>query len=825
MKNKLLIFLVSFLLIAELTVAKEFIFKTKNVEILDKGNFIKSGKGKVVSSDNELEIKANNFEYDKNLEILKTFGQGMLIINSKNLEMYFDNSIVYQKNSLIEANGNTKIEDKENNITISSDAMIYDQNKMIIRAMNNVLITDINKNLILKTQEIFFDQNTKVLKSNVSSEIKDKDENIYKVEKFLYEINKDLLKVNNLELNDKENNIFKTSLAYINTDTNRLFGKDISVELNNKSFSKDNEPRLKGNSIVNDSNNTKITKGVFTTCKRRDGCPPWQLSAEEIQHDKKNKTINYKNALLTVYDLPVMYFPKFFHPDPTVKRQSGFLIPTINNSKNSANYLNTPYFFAISQNKDATFSPRFYSDDNYLLQTEYRQVNNNSSHIADVSFFSEKNENSKNHLFYKFDKILDLDTFEDSKLDFKIQRTPNDTYLKKNKILTEIITDEDVLENSLKLDLYSNDLSINIETIAYENLNKGNSDRFEFILPKIDLVKKIDNKTKLKGDFSFKSRNLVRNYDTNVFERSNINDLIFTSYPTITGNGFYNNYKFIIKNSNLDSQNSSNYKKDENVYLSALYQYNSTLPLIKENTKYQKILRPKISLKLAPPHTKDQREKNTKIDVNNIFSLNRELDNDSVEGGISLAYGSDYSIYDKDDTREILSLKIANNFRFNENKDLPTNNQLGQKTSNIFTETIINPFEFFNVKYNSSIENNLSDIAYENLITEFKINNFVTTFDYLNENNTSEKNSYLTSTAKFNFDDSNNLSFSTRENKTADLTEYYNLVYQYKNDCLAASLEYNKEYYDDRDIKPSESIFFKLTIIPFGDTVSPNLKN
>ena len=50
-------------------------------------------------------------------------------------------------------------------------------------------------------------------------------------------------------------------------------------------------------------------------------------------------------------------------------------------------------------------------------------------------------------------------------------------------------------------------------------------------------------------------------------------------------------------------------------------------------------------------------------------------------------------------------------------------------------------------------------------------------------------------------------------------------MYQYKNDCLAASIEYNKDYYSDRELKPTESIFFKLTIIPFSETSSPNLKN
>ena len=68
------------------------------------------------------------------------------------------------------------------------------------------------------------------------------------------------------------------------------------------------------------------------------------------------------------------------------------------------------------------------------------------------------------------------------------------------------------------------------------------------------------------------------------------------------------------------------------------------------------------------------------------------------------------------------------------------------------------------------------------------------------------------------------LSYTTRRNKKTKLTEFYNLVYEYKNDCLKASLEYNKDYYNDKDIKPEENIFFRLTIMPFGGTKGPNLK-
>ena len=792
MKNKLFTLILGFLVFCNLAIANTFIFETKNIEILKDKNQILAGKGKVFSSDKDLEINADKFEYLKNTNILKSNGNGKAIIKSKNLIIEFDQAIFNQKELTIEASGNVRI--------IHAD-----------------------KKFTILTEEIFFDQLKNQINSNSKTLLEDNFQNIHIVDSFIYEIENNLLKVVNLKSKDKDNNIVKTELAYINTKSGKLFGKDVSMNFNNSSFDEDNEPRLKANSITKDENITELTKGVFTTCKKRDKCPPWEISAEKIQHNSEKKIINYENAFLKVYDVPVMYFPKFFHPDPTVKRQSGFLIPSVKNSSNSDNFLNTPYFFAIAENKDATFSPRFYADEKILLQTEYRQINKSSNHIADFSYFTEKGKNSKNHLFYEYDKKFNGEIFKNNLINFKIQRTSNDTYLKSDKLDNDITDDYDILENSLGLDLYSNDLSISFNANVYEDLNKSKSDRYEYVLPRIDLVKNINNLTNLNGNLTLKSQALVRNYNTNVYERTNTNDLLYKSYPKITTNGFYNNYEFLIKNSNTKNKNSS-YKNKENVNLSSIFQFNSSLPLVKENDYYQKILKPKLSLKLAPLHTKDNRDNESRIDLSNIYSLNRLTDN-TAEGGVSITYGSDYSIFDNEKSIEIFNFKIANNFRFEENDDLPNTNQMGEKTSNIFSEILFNPNDNFTMKYNTSIKNNLSDISYENLTTEFKMNNFVTTFDYLNENNTSSNNSYLTNKTTYFIDNTNSLTFSTRENKTTDLTEYYNFMYQYKIDCLAASVEYNKDYYTDRDLKPSESIFFKLTIIPFSETSSPNLKN
>ena len=99
---------------------------------------------------------------------------------------------------------------------------------------------------------------------------------------------------------------------------------------------------------------------------------------------KKKKQLIVENTVLKVYDLPIFYFPKFFHPDPTVERQSGFLTPKINNSNLLGTSLSLPYFHVISDNKD--HKSIYFSKDTKLFQNEFRQENENSSFIADFGF-------------------------------------------------------------------------------------------------------------------------------------------------------------------------------------------------------------------------------------------------------------------------------------------------------------------------------------------------------------------------------------------------------------------------------------------------------
>ena len=163
-------------------------------------------------------------------------------------------------------------------------------------------------------------------------------------------------------------------------------------------------------------------------------------------------------------------------------------------------------------------------------------------------------------------------------------------------------------------------------------------------------------------------------------------------------------------------------------------------------------------------------------------------------------------------------------FRDEENPDLPKKSTLNRKSSNIVGEMLFKPKEFFDLKYNFSLDNDMQTLNYNLVDATFSINNFVTSFEFLEKNNIIGEESYLANKTTFNFDENNSLSLNTRKNKQLDVNEYYNLIYEYRNDCLKAAIEYKKDYYEDRDLKPDEQIFFSLTIMPFGAANSPNLK-
>ena len=770
--------------------ANEISFSASEILITDNGNIANAGSGSAYSEVDNIKIDGESFKFDKN------------------------NSI------LIANNARTILSEK--NIELIADQLIYDQKVSTIKALGNVEINDLLNNIKFKSEEAIYNKNKGTVISNAKSSLSDKPGNNFITEQFIYTFDDNLIKIFKSKITDIQNNVYHIENAFLNPITNRLIGKDILIDFN--SLAENNEPRMSGKTISSDKDKTIIEKGVFTTCKRNDDCPPWEFLAKKITHDKKKKTINYENAWLKIYDKPVFYFPKFFHPDPTVKRQSGFLMPTFASSNSAGSAFTLPYFHVISTNKDLTLSPRLYSKNKILVQSEYRSVNEKSKHIIDFSLLNEKNHSSKNHFFSNSQKELNTNYFDDAKMSLDLQYSSSDTYLKQYKLESPLINnDTGTLTSTLSFNASKENLSLETDFIVYEKLSDiPDSDKYEYVYPSFNLKKDLYADLLTSGSLSLSSNGYFKNYDTNVFEKVVVNDFLYSSYPKFTNKGLKNNFNLLFKNVNTDSENSKNYKEKLDTKIASLIEYNSSFPLEKKTDSYVNIIKPIISARYSPNNSKKARDDDRRINFDNVFSLNRLGLNDSVEGGGSLSFGTEYNKTDLTG-RDVFTGKIANVFKYEEDKNLPINSSLGNKTSDIIGYLNYNPNNFYNIEYEFSQDENLKDTNYQLLKNEFKVNNFVTTIEYLNQNNSLNKESYLSNKTTYNFDQSNSFSFEARENKETNATEFYNLMYQYRNDCLIAAIKYNKDYYTDRDLKPNESIYLSLTIIPFGQTKSPNL--
>ena len=94
------------------------------------------------------------------------------------------------------------------------------------------------------------------------------------------------------------------------------------------------------------------------------------------------------------------------------------------------------------------------------------------------------------------------------------------------------------------------------------------------------------------------------------------------------------------------------------------------------------------------------------------------------------------------------------------------------------------------------------------------VNNFVTNFNFIEEDSDLGNTNVFENNSQYHFNKNNSILFKTRRNRELNLTEYYDLVYEYKNDCLTAGIKFNKTYYEDRDLKPSENLMFTISFYP-----------
>ena len=770
--------------------SEEVKFNAEKMDVKENGNLI-------------IGYKSNTFIPKDDINII-----------SKEVKYYKNKSLIIFKNNVL-------FYDKKNNIVIEGDKIIYEKNKNLIFSEGPTKYNIENK-YDINSENTYFDRTKKIIFGDKEAIIEDTERNIFKLkEKYKILVDEEIIKSKKSLILDKNDNTYIFEDLVLNFKTKEILGKEVKVEFKDSYFGNvDNDPILKGRSSYSNEQELKVYKAVFSTCNTQDKkCRGWEINSDEFKHDKVKKIFEYKNSWLKLFDYKVFFTPYFNHPDPSVKRKSGFLTPYYSTSDSLGTQVNFPYFKVIDIDKDITFNPRYYADKSFLLQNEYRQALKNSNILSDFSFLI-GDAGTKGHLFYnQIGKINNNTNFV-----LNIQNVKGDNYLKTHKLKDNslIIKDDSVLESNLDLEMQFIDSNLFTSFKIYEDLSANYHDRYQYVFPDFNFSKNIDIPDSYNGKFNFNSSGYNKLYNTNVTESALTNDFLFTSNEYVNSKGIASNFNLLLKNSNDHSNNSTSFEDNLNYNLFGLFKYDASFPLQKRMENHTHFLKPLISFRYSPNGNNDLSEKDLYLNYNNAFGLNRISEGSQVEGGESINLGLEFKRKDNN-SLDILDLKLANIIKMDEDHRMPTKSKLNKKRSDIFGEVNYNLGNKAKIGYYFSYDKDLKYSNRDELSFDLNANNFLTNISYYSVQNDLPDAENIRNSSKFYYDDENSLSFEVSKDLDNDFTQYYNLIYTHETDCILFNLNYNKSFYRDGILEPTKTLSFLIRIIPFTEFGVPNL--
>ncbi len=775
----------------------------------------------------ELFIEAKNISIDKDKQI--SIFENEVKVKTENNALLKSDYAEYNKNTgyLIMKNNFSAIDSSGNEI--KAEYVEYNNKTKILKTNGKTKLITIEK-YVVQGDDIVFDNNKSTAKSLKKTQIRDKDGNKIFLDNFDYDNKNNIFKsIGYIKIEDKRENIYEFSQIYIDTKKKEILGTDIKAYMNqeNLKYSKENKPRVFANTIKLNKDKSSFGKSIFTLCNYRenDKCPPWTIQAKNMLHDSKKKTIYYDSALIKVYDLPIFYLPKLSHPDPTVDRRSGFLPPSILDTKNLGSGVSIPYFWAVSDDKNFTITNKLYLTENPLFMGEYHQAFKNSNFQADFGYTegykkatTKKVGGNKSHLFTKFIKNFEVEENNNSSLEVSLQHVSNDKYLKLYKIKSNLVNyNTDVLESSLKFVQEKENYFLGINAEVYETLKDSYEDKYEYILPEVTFDKNLLSDERF-GSLDLLSSFKTHNYETNKLTNFFVNDFNFSSKDFIFESGLKGKFLSNIKNINYEAKNVEIYKNDFTSELFGSLGYFTEVNLQKISGKIKHYFKPKFLTRYSPGSMRKEND-GFRLNPSNAFTLDRLNSVNNFETGLSSTLGFDYKF--KSQNKE-LDFSVAQIINEKENKKMHSKSSLDEKLSDLVGSSSFNVNDKIRLNYNFALDQNYRDLNYNEIGTTLNLSPMTVDFNYLQEKNHIGNQEYFKTKIDLTRKENGLLSFETKRNLISNSSEFYNLSYEYINDCLRAGLVYRREFYTDSELEPENSLMFKITLTPFGNINSPS---
>ncbi len=684
-------------------------------------------------------------------------------------------------------------------VRLNADEMSFDRERGIVTASGNVEVSQSGRTLY--ADNITYDQNTDVVTAS-----------------------------GNVTIIEPEGEAVFGDFMQVSGDLKDAVVRNIGLILTDRS-------RIAGTGARrSDATVTELRNAVYSPCNLcpddPEAPPLWQIKAVRVIHDKSTQTIEYRDAWLEMFGVPVAYTPYFQHPDPTVKRQSGFLFPSFGNSSDFGLTFEFPYFWNISPYEDLTVTPYLYTSKIPMIAAEHRRrftngelkttasLTDNSSDSGDFS--TEKGTfGIRGHI----DSEGRFDIDDTWRWGFDLKRASDDTYLRRYGFASpQSLNSRLFAEGFRKRNYFS------ANTYLFQGLGStDDQDSIPIVLPLIDF-NHIGNRDRLGGRTSLDANLLaltrVDGTDTRrlsihpKWERPFLDPLGGISGITLQLDGDFYHVNGLARSGQTDFSGFS-YR------LRPLAAFDWKMPFVQTRGNVTQLLEPIVSAVWSPNggnpvDIPNEDSTELEFDDTNLFSTNRFTGYDRVEGGVRVNYGLKWGVYGASGGSS--SFFIGQTYRPRTDGTFAIGSGLEDEFSDIVSRVEVSPGPYFDVSYRTrfssdNLSPNRHEIQMSAGVPALRLNsNYV----FLDQQQGSEFSGREEITASLTSQINRYWSagLNARRDIAADEMRTAGMYLRYENECVVFTTSLTRTFYEDRDLEPTDAITFFLTLKTIGEVTT-----
>ena len=674
------------------------------------------------------------------------------------------------------------------NFFLSADTIIKNEKNNTIKANGNVSIT--NNQYKLKADEIIY-----------------------------YLEDKKVLAKGNLIIFEKNANVIYASEAELSNDLKNNFIKNIGVLLSDNS-------RLAASSAksIKDSNKTVFKNVVFTKCKsckkKSKESVMWKLKAKKATHLKRSKIILYENVFLEAFNIPVLYVPIFYHPDPSVKSKTGFLTPKISNDNTFGTVYEQPIFFNFSNTSSLTSKASLSSKEGLLVMNNHNAITKKSNLKLKYSITEGTKVRINEPPKREMRGHLDLKYIYKNKRNWtygtNIKRSSDKSYLSKYKLSEG----ESVLNQNIFSEWGSLYKNISLDLFKFQSL----SDEYlvsnlPFIRPSITFVSNnlYDKNRNRNRSFKFSFNSVARknNKDVDSIHFQSTNDKSYIYNGLLLKD--FSSFNIDTYNKNGTSNNKSLIKFFPKLGFEAQY------PLIDYSNNSSFLIEPKVQFFISPDdyyNNKIRNEDSLELDLtsSNLFNHDRYSGNDRIESGTRLNYG--IILKKINSNNQSLSSSLGQTYNNNKQELFNKNSGFKNKRSEIVGNIVFTDDSYdlnYDYRFSESLELNRNNFSIQT-----KAENLSLSLSYIQLKNFASITNSDTEQINYGFNYKINRLWNINSYQLRDLAGATysvplrtNIGIQFENECTLFQFIYTRDRSYDVDIPAVTNLSFNIKLFGF----------